>query len=109
MHRYEQVDQPSIKAVTFTFGTNGGRDRGEVTGPTKINLVNRWTYAPLNRDRLHRQKPLQWLRSWQISWDFPSWWSIQMASGSRFGVNSTVPLGLELAARSLSRRASGVM
>jgi hypothetical protein len=36
MHRYEQVDQPSNKAVTLTFGTNGGRDRGEVTGPTKI-------------------------------------------------------------------------
>jgi hypothetical protein len=38
MHRYEQVDQPSNKAVTLTFGTNGGRDRGEVTGPTKIVL-----------------------------------------------------------------------
>jgi hypothetical protein len=38
MHRYEQVDQPSNKAVTLTFGTNGGRDRGEVTGPTKIIL-----------------------------------------------------------------------
>ena len=38
MHRYEQVDQPSNKAVTLTFRTNGGRDRGEVTGPTKIIL-----------------------------------------------------------------------
>ena len=38
MHRYERVDQPSNKAVTLTFGTNGGRDRGEVTGPTKIIL-----------------------------------------------------------------------
>ena len=38
MHRYEQVDQPLNKAVTLTFGTNGGRDRGEVTGPTKIIL-----------------------------------------------------------------------
>ena len=38
MHHYEQVDQPSNKAVTFTFGTNCGRDRGEVTGPTKIIL-----------------------------------------------------------------------
>ena len=38
MHRYELVDHPSNKAVTFTFGTNGGRDRGEVTGPTKITL-----------------------------------------------------------------------
>jgi len=38
MHRYEQVDQPLDKAVTLTFGTNGGRDRGEVTGPTKIAL-----------------------------------------------------------------------
>jgi hypothetical protein len=31
MHRYEQVDLPSNKAVTLTLGTNGGRDRGEVT------------------------------------------------------------------------------
>ena len=38
MHRYEQVDHPSNKAVTLTFGTNGGRNRGEVTGPTKIIL-----------------------------------------------------------------------
>ena len=38
MHRYEQVDQLSEKAVTLTFGTNGGRDRGEVTGPTKTIL-----------------------------------------------------------------------
>jgi hypothetical protein len=38
MHRYEQVDHPSNKAVTLTFRTNGGRDRGEVTGPTKITL-----------------------------------------------------------------------
>ena len=38
MHRYEQVDHPSNKAVTLTLGTNGGRDRGEVTGPTKIIL-----------------------------------------------------------------------
>jgi hypothetical protein len=55
MHRYEQVDQPSNKAVTLTFGTNGGRDRGEVTGPTKIFLANWWSYAPLNQDRSHRQ------------------------------------------------------
>jgi hypothetical protein len=38
MHRYEQVDHLSNKAVTLTFGTNGGRDRGEVTGPTKIDF-----------------------------------------------------------------------
>jgi len=38
MHRYEQVDHPSNKAVTLTLGTNSGRDRGEVTEPTKINL-----------------------------------------------------------------------
>ena len=38
MHRYEQVDHPSNKAVTLTFRTNGGRDRGEVTGPTKITV-----------------------------------------------------------------------
>ena len=38
MHRYEQVDLPSNKAVTFTLGTNGGRDRGGVTGPTKLTL-----------------------------------------------------------------------
>ena len=38
MHHYEQVDHPSNKAVTLTFGTNGGRDRGEVTGPIKIIL-----------------------------------------------------------------------
>jgi hypothetical protein len=38
MHRYEQVDRPSNKAVTLTLGTNGGRDRGEVTGPTKLTL-----------------------------------------------------------------------
>ena len=38
MHRYEQVDHPSNKAVTLALGTNGGRDRGEVTGPTKIIL-----------------------------------------------------------------------
>ena len=38
MHRYEQVDLPSNKAVTLTLGTNGGRDRGEVTGPTKLTL-----------------------------------------------------------------------
>jgi hypothetical protein len=36
MHRYEQVDQPPNNAVTLTFRKNGGRDRGEVTGPTKI-------------------------------------------------------------------------
>jgi hypothetical protein len=36
MHRYEQVDHPSNKAVTLTFETNGGRDRGGVTGPTEI-------------------------------------------------------------------------
>lgn len=36
MHRYEQVDHPSNKAVTLTFRTNGGRDRGGVTGPTEI-------------------------------------------------------------------------
>ena len=35
MHRYEQVDHPSNKAVTLTFETNGGRDRGGVTGPTE--------------------------------------------------------------------------
>ena len=38
MHRYEQVDLPSNKAVTLTLGTNGGRDRGGVTGPTKLTL-----------------------------------------------------------------------
>jgi hypothetical protein len=38
MRRYEQVDRPSNKAVTLTFGTNGGRDRGGVTGPTKITF-----------------------------------------------------------------------
>jgi hypothetical protein len=37
-HRYEQVDLPSSKAVTLTLGTNGGRDLGEVTGPTKLTL-----------------------------------------------------------------------
>ena len=36
MHRYEQVDQPLNKAVTLTFGTNGGRDRGGVTGPAEM-------------------------------------------------------------------------
>jgi hypothetical protein len=36
MHRYEQVDHPSNKAVTLTFGTNGGRDRGGVIGPAKM-------------------------------------------------------------------------
>ena len=46
MHRYEQVDLPSNKAVTLTLGTNGGRDRGEVTEPTKLTLGNRWSYAP---------------------------------------------------------------
>ena len=38
MHRYEQVDLPSNKAVTLTLGTNGGRDRGDVTGPAKLTL-----------------------------------------------------------------------
>jgi hypothetical protein len=38
MHHYEQVDLPSNKAVTLTLGTNGGRDRGEVTGPTKLTV-----------------------------------------------------------------------
>jgi len=38
MHRYEQVDHPSNKTVTLTLGTNGGRDRGEVTGPNKLNF-----------------------------------------------------------------------
>jgi hypothetical protein len=37
MHRYEQVDLPSNKAVTLTLGTNGGRDRGDVTGPAKAD------------------------------------------------------------------------
>ena len=41
MHHYEQVDRPSNKAVTLTLGTNGGRDRGQVTGPTKIILGQR--------------------------------------------------------------------
>ena len=30
MHRYEQVDQPSNKAVILAFRTSGGKDRGEV-------------------------------------------------------------------------------
>jgi hypothetical protein len=38
MHRYEQVDHLSNNALTLTFGTIGGRDRGEVTGPTRIIL-----------------------------------------------------------------------
>jgi hypothetical protein len=38
MHRYEQVDLPSNKAVTLTLATNGGRDRGDVTGPVKLTL-----------------------------------------------------------------------
>jgi hypothetical protein len=38
MHRYEQVDLPSNKAVTLTLGTNGGGNRGEVTEPTKLTL-----------------------------------------------------------------------
>jgi hypothetical protein len=38
MHRYEQVDLPSNKAVTLTLGTNGGRDRGDVTGPAKLTF-----------------------------------------------------------------------
>jgi len=38
MHRYEQVDLPSNKAVTLTLGTNGGRDRGDVTGTAKLTL-----------------------------------------------------------------------
>ena len=38
MHRYEQVDLPSNKAVTLTLGTNGGRDRGDVTGPAELTL-----------------------------------------------------------------------
>ena len=47
MHRYEQVALPSNKAVTLTLGTNGGRDRGEVTGPTKLTLGQQiWSYAP---------------------------------------------------------------
>jgi hypothetical protein len=95
MHHYEQVDHPSNKAVTLTFGTNGGRDRGGVTGPTEIIFGQRWS---LKGAHLPRQKPLQWLRSWRIDWDFPSWWSIQMAFGTQFGVNSTVPLGPALAA-----------
>jgi hypothetical protein len=36
MHRYEQVDHPSNNAVTLSFGTIGGRDRGGVIGPTKL-------------------------------------------------------------------------
>jgi hypothetical protein len=36
MHRYEQVDHPSNKAVTLMFRTDGGRDRGGVIEPTKI-------------------------------------------------------------------------
>ena len=36
MHHYEQVDHPSNRAVTLTFGTNGGRDRGGVTRPTEV-------------------------------------------------------------------------
>ena len=46
MHRYEQVDHPSNKAVTLTFGTNGGRDRGEVTGPTKLTLGQQMVAHP---------------------------------------------------------------
>jgi hypothetical protein len=38
MHRYEQVDLPSNKAVTLTLGTNGGGNRGKVTEPTKLTL-----------------------------------------------------------------------
>jgi hypothetical protein len=38
MHRYEQVDLPSNKAVTLTLGANGGRDRGDVTGPAELTL-----------------------------------------------------------------------
>jgi hypothetical protein len=46
MHRYEQVDHPSNKAVTLTFGTNGGRERGGVTGPTKIILGQQMAVRP---------------------------------------------------------------
>ena len=58
MHRYEQVDRPSKKAATFTLGTNGGRDRGEVTGPTKLTLGQQmivctpnFAVSPLSLDR----------------------------------------------------------
>jgi hypothetical protein len=46
MHRYEQVDHPSNKAVTLTFGTNGGRERGGVTGPTKIIFGQQMAVRP---------------------------------------------------------------
>ena len=45
MHHYEQVDHPSKKAVILTFGTNGGRDRGGVTGPTEIIFGQRQMVA----------------------------------------------------------------
>ena len=105
MHRYEQVDHPSNKAVTFTLGTNGGRDRGEVIGPSKIILrANKWSHPLLNRDRLHRQKPLQWLRSWRITrglplvvvdpdgiWN-PVWGELYRSAGPRAGgVNEITP------------------
>jgi len=46
MHRYEQVEHPSNKAVTLTFGTNGGRDRGGVTGPTEIIVGQQMVVQP---------------------------------------------------------------
>jgi hypothetical protein len=52
MHRYEQVDHPSNKAVTLTLRTNGGRDRGEVIGPNRLNLDQQMSYASLNWDAL---------------------------------------------------------
>ena len=36
MHRYEQVDHPSNKAVTLIFEKIEGRDRGGVVGPSKM-------------------------------------------------------------------------
>jgi hypothetical protein len=105
MHRYEQVDQPSNKAVTLAFRTSGGKDRGEVTGPTKIILGQQIVERTPQPGSLTPTKAFAMAEELADQWVFPSWWSIQMAFGTGLGVNSTVPLGPALAARSRSRNA----
>ena len=104
MHRYEQVDLPSNKAVTLTLGTNGGRDRGDVTGPVKLTLRQQLVactpqpgsltptkaFAMAEKLADHTGLPLVVVDPNGI-WN-PVWGELYRSSGSRAGgVNEIIP------------------
>ena len=71
MHRYEQVDLPSNKAVTLTLGTNGGR-----LTPTKA-------FAMAEKLADHTGLPLVVVDPNGI-WN-PVWGELYRSTGSRAG------------------------